>query len=91
MAQGGRLFGALSGTKALDSRNVRVALRGPGDKGRTATVELRSGKVCIARPQNGLVASLPAAIELNLVEAREINLLPGKICPSLAPPHHAYG
>lgn len=78
LAEGGRLFEALSGTTALDSQNVRVAPRGPGDKGRTATVELHSGKVCIARPQNGLVASLPAAIELNLVEAREIHPPPGK-------------
>ncbi len=78
LATGGRLFEALSGTHALDSRHVRVAPRGPGDKGRTATVELRSGRVSIARPKNGLVASLPAAIQLNLVEAREINPPPGK-------------
>jgi hypothetical protein len=78
LATGGRLFEALDGTKALGSRAVRVAPRGPGDKGRTATVALRSGKVCIARPSNGLVASLPAVIELNLVEAREIDPPPGK-------------
>ena len=78
LATGGRLFEALSGTKALGSREVIVAPRGPGDKGRTATVELRSATVCIARPKNGLVADLPVSIELNLVEAREINPPPGK-------------
>lgn len=78
LATGGRLFEALSGTQALGSREVRVAPRGPGDKGRIATVALHSGKVCIARPQNGLVASLAAVIELNLVEAREIDPPPGK-------------
>jgi hypothetical protein len=78
LATGGRLFEALSGTQPLGSRDVRVAPRGPGDKGRTATVALRSGKVSIARPKNGLVASLPAVIELNLVEAREIDPPPGK-------------
>jgi hypothetical protein len=78
LATGGRLFEALSGTQPLGSRDVRVAPRGPGDKGRTATVALRSGKVSIARPKNGLVASLPAVIELNLVEAREIDPPLGK-------------
>lgn len=78
LAAGGQLFEALNGTKALGRRDVRVAPRGPGDKGRTATVELRSAKVCIARPKNGLVASLPATIELTLVEAREIDPPPGK-------------
>ena len=78
LATGGRLFEALSGMQALGSRDVRVAPRGPGDKGRTATVALRGGKVLIARPQNGLVTGLPAAIELNLVEAREIDPPPGK-------------
>ncbi|MGH6832258.1 MAG: IS4 family transposase [Methyloceanibacter sp.] len=78
LATGGRLFEALSGTQPLGSRDVRVAPRGPGDKGRTATVALRSGKVSIARPKNGLVAGLPAVIELNLVEAREIDPPPGK-------------
>lgn len=78
LATGGRLFEALSGTQALGSRDVRVAPRGPGDKGRTATVALRSAKVSIGRPKSGLVAGLPAEIELNLVEAREIDPPPGK-------------
>lgn len=78
LATGGRLFEALSGTQALGSRDVRVAPRGPGDKGRTATVALRCAKVSIGRPKSGLVAGLPAEIELNLVEAREIDPPPGK-------------
>jgi len=41
-------------------------------------VELRAGTVRIARPQNGLVADLPTSIELNLVEACEIDAPAGK-------------
>jgi Transposase DDE domain len=78
LAEGAMLFAALAQAACLRITKVRVAPRGPGDKGRIATVELRAGTVCIARPQNGLIADLPASIELNLVEAREIDPPPGK-------------
>jgi hypothetical protein len=78
LAEGGMLFAALAEAACLSMINVRVAPRGPGDKGRIATVELRAGMASIARPQNGLVADLPKSIELNLVEAREINTPPDK-------------
>jgi len=72
LAEGGCLFEALDGRACLRVCKVRVAPRGPGDKGRIATVELRAGKVRIARPVNGLVENLPPSIELGLVEAREV-------------------
>ena len=78
LAEGGFLFEALKGSKPLSTNEVRVAPRGPGDKGRIAKVELRVGTVRIARPKNGLVDGLPEAIELNLVEVREIDPPPGK-------------
>ena len=78
LAHGGRLFEALDGAPCLTLREVRVAPRGPGDKGRIARVELRAARVQIARPVNGLVEDLPAAIELSLVEAREIGAPAGK-------------
>jgi hypothetical protein len=78
LAGGGMLFAALAEAPCLSMTKVRVAPRGPGDKGRIATVELRAGTVRIARPQNGLVADLPTSIELNLVEAREIDAPSGK-------------
>ena len=42
LAEGGLLFAALAQTNALCSGDVRVAPRGPGDKGRIAKVEQRA-------------------------------------------------
>jgi hypothetical protein len=57
---------------------VRVAPRGPGDKGRIAKVELRAGTVRIARPNIKGLADACKTVELTLVEAREIDPPPGK-------------
>jgi hypothetical protein len=78
LAEGGCLFEALDGAPCLRVCQVRVAPRGPGDKGRIATVELRASQVQIARPVNGLVEALPRSIELHLVEAREVGAPAGK-------------
>lgn len=71
LADGGRLFEALSEARCLGVREARVAPCGPGDKGRIAEVELRAGRVIIARPRNGAEAVDPPEIALTLVEARE--------------------
>jgi len=78
LADGGTLFAALAGTEPLSRSDVRVAPRGPGDKGRVATVELCAGTVRIARPQTVGRSEAPEAVELTLVEAREVNAPPGK-------------
>jgi hypothetical protein len=78
LAAGGRLFEALDTAPCLKTCAVRVGPRGPGDRGRMATVALRASRVQIARPVNGLVESLPEAIELTLVEAREVDAPVGK-------------
>ncbi|HEX2363722.1 MAG TPA: IS4 family transposase [Bradyrhizobium sp.] len=78
LAEGGMLFEALADAKALSRSDVRVAPRGPGDKGRIATVELRAGAVRIARPQIAGLSDAPKTVELTLVEAREIDAPPGK-------------
>ena len=78
LANGGTLFGALADAEPLSTSAVRVAPRGPGDKGRIATVELRARSVRIARPQKMARSDAPEAVELTLVEAREVGAPPGK-------------
>jgi hypothetical protein len=55
---------------------VRVAPRGPGDKGRVALVSIRSSRVSLARPASA-DAGDPDSLELGLVEVFEPNPPPG--------------
>ena len=57
---------------------MKVAPRGPGDKGRIAEIELRSSVVTIARPRNGCDDALPEAVTMTFLEAREVAPPPGK-------------
>jgi hypothetical protein len=78
LAEGGLLFEALEGAAASGTAEVRVAPRGPGDKGRIAHVELRAGVARIARPANDRLSDAPGEIKLTLVEVREPEAPPGK-------------
>jgi len=78
LAGGERLFDALNQAAVLDRYEVRVAPRGPGDKGRVAKVELRAGIVRITCPKAYRKNGLLETIELNLVEAREVDPPKGK-------------
>lgn len=78
LADGGSLFDALADAELLGTTHVRVAPRGPGDKGRIAKVELRAGTVRIARPNIKGMEDASEAVTLTLVEAREIDAPPGK-------------
>jgi len=78
LCNGGMLFGALAAAAALKTSLVKVAPRGPGDKGRVASIELRAGIVSLARPQSLKRSEACDAIEMTLVEAREINAPAGK-------------
>lgn len=69
----GRLFDQAASWPVLGISMVKVAPRGPGDKGRTAQVSLRAGVIRIKRPRNGADRSDPPALGLTLVEAREEN------------------
>jgi hypothetical protein len=73
LADGGHLFAALAEAQVLSRNDVRVAPRGPGDKGCIAHVELRAARVSIARPLTACRQDVPATIELTLVEAREVD------------------
>ena len=78
LAEGGLLFDALANAEPLSKSDVRVAPRGPGDKGRIATVEVRAGTVRIARPKMAGLTEATKTVELTLVEAREIDAPAGK-------------
>jgi len=78
LADGGKLFGALADAAPLTITSVKVAPRGPGDKGRVARVALRASRLRIARPDNSDLDDAPKTIELTLVEAREIDGPAGK-------------
>jgi len=71
LADGGKLFAAPEQWPELDRQQVRVPSRGPGDKGRIATVSLRAGRVRVCQPLHGRRSAL-AEVELTLVEAIEI-------------------
>jgi hypothetical protein len=73
---GAGLFDTLAAQPLLGMRTVRVASRGPGDAGRLAQVALRSVRVRVARPGLGEPCD-PEALELGLVESREIDPPPG--------------
>jgi len=64
------LFDALADQPPLAATLVKVASRGPGDKGRVAKVILRAGKVRIKRPRTAPRTD-PKILELGFVEAIE--------------------
>jgi hypothetical protein len=70
LAEGGLLSAAPHDWNVLLTTTVRVAPRGPGDRGRTATVALRAGPVRLKRPSTAERCDA-AEIELGLIEARE--------------------
>jgi hypothetical protein len=78
LATGGHLFTALTGQSPLLTYPVRVAPRGPGDKGRLAQVAVRAGSVQIARPRNGNPQDGPETITLTLLSVEEIDPPAGK-------------
>ena len=73
LAAGGHLFAALEALPALGGQRVDVGSRRIGRKGRTARVVLKAGQVRIRRPQHGCWRDDPDYLELNVVEAREID------------------
>lgn len=72
LVDGDRLFAAAADWPELARTQVKVAPRGPGDRGRIAEVALRAGPVQVRRPRNGHDPADPPALALNLVEVREV-------------------
>lgn len=73
----GRLFAQAAAWPVLTRYELMMPPRGPGDAGRTATIAVRAGAVCIKRPRNGRTAGYPQQITLTLVEAMEEQPPPG--------------
>jgi len=73
LATGGSLFQAPAAWAELGVMEVRVAPRGPGDKGRVAKVAVKAGRVEIKRPNGRDLKEDPKSLELGLVEAREVD------------------
>jgi hypothetical protein len=74
---GSRLFAQAAAWPVLTRYALMVPPRGPGDAGRTTSIAVRAGAVCIKRPRNGLTAGHPKQITLTLVEAVEEHPPPG--------------
>ena len=83
LADGGALFAAPAAWDELGRMQVRVAARGPGDKGRIATVALKAGPVTIRKPTSSGHKQDPPALRLGLVEAREVDIPAGTTKPLL--------
>jgi hypothetical protein len=72
LADDGRLFAASAGWAELGRIEVNVASRGPGDKGRIATIALKAGSVTILKPVSSGEKKDPAELRLGFIEAREV-------------------
>ena len=68
---GGLLFEEPAQWKVLSRTTIELLPRKAGEKPRTATVELRAGRVRLCRPKYA-AANEPPCVELSLVEAREV-------------------
>ncbi len=68
---GGLLFSKPGNWPELGRTEVKVAPRGPGDKGRKACAVLKAGRVTILRPEGSGYGSDPKALTLGFVEVKE--------------------
>jgi len=71
LKDGGKLFEEASQWRVLKTTDVELEARRPGEKRRTARLEVRGGVVRLRRPKTA-DAGDPAELELTLVEAREV-------------------
>ena len=68
-----RLFSAASDWREFGTMTVRVPPHRPGEVERIARVNMKAGRVCIARPRHGANAADPPSVTLTLVEVHEID------------------
>jgi hypothetical protein len=70
------LFDAPTRWSACGTMEIHVPPSRPGQTGRTATLEIRAGQVCIVRPRRSIVSGDPATVTLSYVEVRETSKPP---------------
>jgi hypothetical protein len=68
-----RLFSAATDWREFGRMDIRVPPHRPGEKARIASVAVKAGRVCIARPRNGADRADPPSVTLTLVEVHEID------------------
>jgi len=68
-----RLFCAATDWREFGRMNIRVPPHRPGEVERIASVAVKAGRVCIARPRNGADRADPASVMLTFVEVHEID------------------
>ncbi len=73
LANDERLFAAPSDWRKFGAMDIRVPPARPGDAGRIARVNVKAGRVCIAKPRNGAAAADPTTVTLTYLEVRETN------------------
>jgi hypothetical protein len=71
LEDGGKLFEEAARWRVLKTAEVELEARRPGEKRRTAQLEVRAGTVRVKRPKTA-DAGDPVELELTLVEAREV-------------------
>ena len=73
LASGGMLFAAMAEFPASGRRKIELAAHAPGQRKRTAEVQLRYGEATIRRPDSEMDHDLPAAVCLRCIDVREID------------------
>jgi len=73
LATGGLLYEALTALPAAETKVLVLPRRSSDPNLQFATVELRFAKVCICRPDNGMLRHLPKSVVLSLIEVFEPN------------------
>jgi hypothetical protein len=72
LEDGGLLFAAVDATAEAGQAEIDLPA-GPGRKRRKARLAVRFARVSLARPQHGERAGLPDAVEVNVIDVREID------------------
>ena len=78
LADDERLFDAPSDWRNFGNMDVFVPPKSPGDRGRTARVTVKAGRVCICKPRQGASPADPKTVMLTYVEVNEPDVPKGR-------------